>query len=109
MSLGLCEPWPKDGFEVSYLFFSRFLLGSTPYVVERFILPRVYWQFGRVQPMSQGINVYARVHKERTYWGSLEFVIARAKFYSLPFYVWNLLVDVVVAGMIDEYTQYFMT
>lgn len=87
----LCEPWPEDGFEVPYLFLSRFLLGRTPYVVERFILPWVYRQFGHVQPMLQRMIVYTRVHKERTNWGlTLDFAIARAEFYSLPFCIWNM-------------------
>lgn len=30
----LYEPWPEDGFEVPYLFLSRFLLGRTPYIKE---------------------------------------------------------------------------
>lgn len=38
----LCESWAGDSFEVPHLFMRRFLLGRTPYVIERFILPRVY-------------------------------------------------------------------
>lgn len=81
----------RGWFRGASFIFKQILLGRTPYVVERFVLPRVYRQFGRVQPMPQGMTMHTRVHKERTDWGpTLDFAIAWAEFYSLPFYVWNM-------------------
>lgn len=37
-----CEEWEDDVVELSYVFQSRYLIGWTPYIIERQLIDRVY-------------------------------------------------------------------
>lgn len=43
-----CEQWEDDAVDLPYTFRSRYLIGQTPYVLERQLVDRVCRQFGRI-------------------------------------------------------------
>lgn len=54
-----CEVWAEDGLEMPYVFMTRFLIGRTPFVIKRFLVTRVLWQYGCQQGIPQGTYLYA--------------------------------------------------
>ncbi|GLJ17130.1 hypothetical protein SUGI_0296410 [Cryptomeria japonica] len=60
-----CEQWEDDAVELPYTFQSRYLIGQTPYVLERQLVDRVGRQFGRIQRMPRGSGMYARTIRDQ--------------------------------------------
>lgn len=54
-----CEVWAKDGIEIPYVYMSRYLIGRTLFIIERFLHSRIHRQYGRQKQMPQGACLYA--------------------------------------------------
>lgn len=46
-----CKPWNTDDIEMPYVCILRFLIGKTPFILERFLALQVQRQFGFTQGM----------------------------------------------------------
>lgn len=55
--------------EMPYVYISRYLIGRTPFVIERFIHSQVLRQYGQQQGIPQGACLYARRRQDVPEWG----------------------------------------
>ncbi|XP_057861147.2 protein MAINTENANCE OF MERISTEMS-like [Cryptomeria japonica] len=79
-----CEVWAEDGIEMPFVFMTRYLIGRTPFVIERFVVTRVLRQFGRQQGIPQGACLYARRQQDVAAWGpTIDSVVAIEEFTGL--------------------------
>lgn len=92
-----------------YVFTSRYLIGRTPWIIERFLVGRVCQQYGRPQGMPMGSTIYAQRQQEITVWGPwISYEAAVAEFTSLGLQMWDYQADILDGGTAPEYGQYVL-
>lgn len=103
-----CEEWEDDAVELPYTFRSRYLIGRTPYILERQLVDRVGRQFGRIQRMPRGSGMYAHTVRDQAQFGPLlsydQAVTQLAQMIPLPWDMWPEIED---ADMDAEYIAYW--
>lgn len=55
-----CEVWAEDMLEMPYVYMLRYLIGQTPFIIERFLHNHVQRHYGRQQGIPQGDCLYAQ-------------------------------------------------
>lgn len=98
-----------DAQTLPYIMQSRYLIGQTPYIIERQLISRILRQFGIIQHMPTGVTIYARRYKDRRDWGpSLSFEIACAEFLATPRVAYDLRLHILDPGVTTDYAQYML-
>ena len=87
------------------MFSSRPLVGRTTTIIERFVISRVWWQYGRPQDISQEYYAYARLQKdvERGWPPRMDPGRSMIDIRSLAAIQWDYLPEVADAGMTPTY------
>lgn len=104
-----CEEWEDDAVELPYVFQSRYLIGSTPYIIEKHLIERVCSQFERIHRIPWGSRMYAQTVRDQVHLRPLllydQAMTQMLEMVPMP---WDIWVDVEDAGMDARYTAYWV-
>ena len=104
------KEWAEAARELPWMFSSRPLVGKTTMILERFVISRVWRQYGQPQDISQGYYAYARLQRdvERGWPPQMDLGRTLIDVRSLAAVQWDYLPEVADAGMTPAYQAYLI-
>lgn len=89
---------------------SRYLIGQTHVVLERYLYLRVCQHFGQVQGMPLGVSHYARQRQDVLKLGPcVSYETACIDYYALTPGLWDYVLYITNDGMTEDYSEFFHT
>lgn len=94
--------------EMPYIYMTRYLIGQMPFVIERFLHSQVLWQYGQQLGIPQGACFYARRRQDILDWGpTIDSMTAVEEFFHLAGQIWDYALEIVDAGMTNDFAALF--